>query len=426
MKKVISLALVLLLAVSCLSCANAPEGAASSKDAVELTFWGHQEDTWNTSYLAIGDAFMAENPDIKISFEFFPYDEFESKVQTSLISKSGGADLYEIWGGWGVDYASTGALAAMPDAMAAEIVSDAYPSTYGALAYEGKLYGMPMEFNIECGGLLVNNKMVAADGLSVPTTWDGLVAEAKKATVVENGIMTVKGFDFVNWDGVTFLFTSMILSQGVDYLNEDGSFNFTSAEAKRAFTALTDLVTKDGVTDLSGLTDDSGLEGYQQLYADQAVFVPRGPWTIAEGIATFGLTLGEEFSYVPMPWYAEQEAFAAETGWAIAVNAASGKQEAAFRFLEFFFSDEVIMQHNIACGHIPAKVSVATSDEYLGLMPHVASLVQILDKAQFIGYFNTDQFKEIINAVFLDYCTGGIYADADAALADLEAKLSEM
>ena len=113
MKKAIGITLALLMAASLLACA-APSGGASSGDVVELTFWGHQEDTWNTSYRAIADAFMAENPDIKINFEFFPYDEFESKVQTSLISKSGGADLYEIWGGWGVDYASTGALAAMP------------------------------------------------------------------------------------------------------------------------------------------------------------------------------------------------------------------------------------------------------------------------------------------------------------------------
>lgn len=425
MKKAIGIALALLMAASLFACA-APSGGAASSDVVELTFWGHQEDSWNTSYRAIADAFMAENPDIKINFEFFPYDEFESKVQTSLISKSGGADLYEIWGGWGVDYASTGALAAMPDAMAKEVREDAYPCTYGALEYDGKLYGMPMEFNIECGGLLVNNNLLSAKGLTVPTTWDDLVADAKEMTVVENGIMTVKGFDFVNWDGVTYLFTSMILSQGANYLNDDGTFHFTSPEAKQAFSTLTDLVTKEQVTDLSGLTDDSGLEGYQQLYADQAAFVPRGPWTIAEGIATFGLTLGKEFSYVPMPWYGEEQAFAAETGWAFAVNAASEKQDAAFRFLNYFFSDSVIMQHNFACGQIPAKISVATSDEYLEKMPHTAPLVQILDKAQFIGYFNTDKFKEIINGVFLDYCTGNIYADVDAALADLEAKLSQM
>ncbi len=431
MKKLMCLALVLTLALSLAACSPAAPGVAENPgktggDTVELVIWGHQEESWNISYRAIADAFMADNPDIKIKYEFFPYDEFESKVQTSLISKSGGADVYEIWGGWGVDYASTGALAAMPDAMAEEIRSDAYSCTYGALEYDGKLYGMPMEFNIECGGLLVNNKLLAADGLTVPATWDNLIAEAKKAAVSENGIMTTKGFDFVGWDGVPYLFTSMILSQGANYLNADGSFNFTSNEAKGAFSTLADLVLKEGVTDLSGLTDDSGLEGYQQLFADQAVFVPRGPWSIAEGVSTFGLTYGEDFSYVSMPWYGEKAAFAAETGWAFAVNASSAKQDAAFRFLDYFFSDGVIMQNNVACGQIPAKKSVAQSEQYLEQFPYAEPLVGILDKAQFIGYFNTDQFKEIVNEVFLDYCTGGIYASVDDAMTALEAKLSEM
>lgn len=425
MKKLISLILVVALTMSLVACAKTAKTEPAAGGVTELVIWGHQEDSWNNSYRAIADAFMAENSDVKITYEFFPYDEFESKVQTSLMSKSGGADLYEIWGGWGVDYASTGALAAMPDEMAKEIEADAYPCTYGALMYEDKLYGMPMEFNIECGGLLVNNALLNEKNLTVPTTWDELIAEAKQVAVVENGIMTVKGFDFVNWDGVPYLFTSMILSQGENYINEDGSFNFTSDASKKAFTELTDLVTKEGVTDLSGLVDED-LEGYMMLYAGTALFVPRGPWAIAEGISTFELTYGEDFSYVAMPWYAEKKAFAAESGWSIAVNASSDKQDAAFRFLEYFFSDDVLMSHNVACGQIPAKKSVAQSAEYLEKFPYAEPLVGILDGAQFIGYFNTDMFKEIINNVFTDYCTGGIYANVDEALADLNQKLGEL
>lgn len=36
----------------------------------------------------------------RIKLETFPYDEFESKVQTALIDGEGGADIYELWGGW--------------------------------------------------------------------------------------------------------------------------------------------------------------------------------------------------------------------------------------------------------------------------------------------------------------------------------------
>lgn len=444
MKKTLCLILALAMLFSLAACGNdaassapvAESGSATGSEPAEpatqsgsgeitqLTIWGHQEEAWNISYEKIAEDFMRDNPDIRIKYEFFPYDDFESKVQTSLMTKTSDADIYEIWGGWGLDYANTGALAAMPKDMADEIRNDAYPCTYGALEYNGDLYGMPMEFNIECGGLLVNKHILEENGLSIPTTWDEMISGAKKATKAENGVFDVKGFDFVGWDGVPYTFTAMIMSKGSNYLKDDGTFNVTSPEAKDAFTALTNYVIEDGLTDLAGLTDSSAMENFQRLYANQVLYVPHGPWVVADGLSTFGLTYGTDFDYVAMPWYGDQVAFPAETGWSIAVNAASPKQEAAFRFLEYFFSDDVLMAHNVACGQIPAKKSVASSETYLSQFPYGKPLVGILENSQFIGPFNTDQFKEIITTVFTDYCTGGIYGSMDEALSDMETKLN--
>ena len=216
------------------------------------------------------------------------------------------------------------------------------------------------------------------------------------------------------------------MSQGGNYLNGDNTINVTSPEAVKAFTALTNYVLEDGITDLQGLTEAGAMENYQQLYAGRCLYVPHGPWVVAEGLSTFGLTHGEDFTYTAMPWFGEKKAFPAETGWAIAVNAASDKQEAAFRFLEYFFSDEVIRSHNVACGQIPAKKSVSQSPEYLEQFPYAEPLVGILENAQFIGPFNTDQFKEVICNTFTDYCTGGIYGSIDEALADMEGKLNDI
>jgi multiple sugar transport system substrate-binding protein len=412
------------------SSANTPAGEASKSEtaatnggeSVELTFWAHQE-AWNNSYQKIAEEFTQKNPDIKIKFEFFPYDEYQAKLQTSLIAKESGADIYELWGGWGIDFASTGALAEIPEAMAAGIRSDSYPSTIGSLEYNGKLYGMPMEFNIEFGGMFVNLNLLKKNGFSVPTTWDQLIDTAKKGTMKDGDQFKVKGFDFVNGDGITYLWTEMILSKGGRYLNQDGTLDFTSAEAKETFTALADLVTKDKVTDLVGLTGGGDLEGYQLLYSDKALFVPRGPWPIAEGLDTFGLTYDKEFTYAAMPWYGDKQAFAAETGWALAVNGSSKYKDAAFKFLNYFFSDEVLLQHNIYCSMIPPKKAVAHNPELLKKMPFAAPLINILDKAQYIGRFNTDVFKEAVNNAFVDYCSGK-FASVDEALAKLQESLN--
>jgi len=402
-------------------------GGGGGSDDSTLTFWTHNdEDTWNESYQSIVDAYMEEHPDVTINIEAFPYDEYESKVQTALMSDEGGADIYELWGGWGVDYAPAGVLAALPQEMQDEVLGDSYPSTYGSLMADDVLYGLPLEFNIECGGLIVNNNVMKEAGVSAPTTWDELVAAAQKGTKKDGKKMAVKGFDFVNWDGVMYLWTSMILSQGENYLNEDGTINVTSDAAKKAWEELAGMASGDNaVTTLSGLDDGSDIEGYQELYTNEAMMVPRGPWCLQEGINDFGLEYGKDFEYVAMPFYGAEKKFAAETGWSLAV--ASGlseeKQKIAFDFLEYFHSDDVAMQHDLACGLIPAKKSVAQDPSYVEQFPYAEPLVPILGGAQYIGAFNTDIFKEKVNEAFSAYCKGG--QSTDECLADLEATLNK-
>jgi multiple sugar transport system substrate-binding protein len=198
----------------------------------------------------------------------------------------------------------------------------------------------------------------------------------------------------------------MILGNGGQYLKEDGTVDFSSPQAIEAFEELRRLVVDEKVTDLEGLTGGGDLEGYQQVFSGMNLFVPRGPWTIAEGIQTFELTYGKEFQYAPLPWYGDKISFAAETGWSLAVNANSKQSEAAFRFLEYFFQDDILLQFNISTATIPSKKSAAQSEKLLSSMPYLENTVNILDKGNFIGYFNTDQVKEALNNAFVDYCQG--------------------
>lgn len=124
-----------------------------------------------------------------------------------------------------------------------------------------------------------------------------------------------------------------------------------------------------------------------------------------------------------MPWYGDKVAFAAETGWSLAVNSNAKEQEAIFDFLAYFFQEDVILKHNIASSQIPANKEVAHNPELIKEMPYAAPLVDILDKSQFIGYFNTDQFKEKINDVFVDYVSGN-YKTVDEATKALNEELN--
>ena len=92
----ILLALVLILGVAA-GCGGGGDNGEVEDGKIVLKYWTHNdEDAWNESDAAMIAAFEEENPDIKIEIESFPYDDFEQKVMTSFMSKSGGADIYKM------------------------------------------------------------------------------------------------------------------------------------------------------------------------------------------------------------------------------------------------------------------------------------------------------------------------------------------
>jgi len=340
-----------------------------------------------------------------------------------LIDGEGGADIYELWGGWALDFTPYGTLMELPEEMAEKVREENYEPTYGALEYEDKMYGIPLEYNIEYGGMLVNDTLLKAKGLTVPKTWEELRKTAIEGTEHDGNIFQCKGFDFVNWDSVPYYFLAFILQQDADYMTADGKFDVTTDAAKTAFNELATMVTEDKVTDLEGLTGGADMEGYQQLYAGRNMIVPRGPWTISEGEQSFGLKLGTDFDYAAMPQYGNNQKFASENGWSLAVSSSCKEQEIALKFLEYLYQDDVMLEHNIRCTQIPAKKSLAQSEEYKKEVPYADVLVGILDQGQFIGNFNTDRLKETINNTFVSYCSGE-YGSLDEAMEDMNTKLN--
>ena len=410
-------------------CGNTDKSSDNSsgggnKEKTTITYWAHQNAGWNASHNALAKKFNETNTDgITVKTEFFPYDDYESKVQTSLMSKSGGADVYELWGGWGVDFSSTGALAKVPEKFAADFKTDYFAPTLGSFEYNGAYYGVPLEFNIEAGGLLVNKKQFEERKLSYPKTWDDLIKIAEQTSDKDGAIMNMRGFDFVTVDNVMYTWLAMIMSKGANYYNADGKLYFTSPEAIDAMTQLKSYVDK-GYTNLDALTGGGGGEGHYFLFENTAMMVARGPWVISEGIESYELELGKDFDYIEMPWYGDKKAFAAETGWGLAVAESSKSKDAAWKYVEFMMEPENLVDHLVVCGMLPPRQSIIDNTDYKEKMPHVVPLLGILKDGQYIGHFNTDVFKEAVNNMFVELCTTNTYPTVKDALTELENKLN--
>lgn len=418
MKKLVTLVLALALMLSlCIP---------TSAEQQVVTFWSHQNVAWNASWEELIAEFEAQNPDIRIEYTNFPYSDFEAKTQTSLMASDAGADVYEVWGGWMLDFASTGALSEVPDELMADLLEDSYEPVLGTLQYEGKYYGAPLELNSGYGGMVVNKKLFEENGIAYPTTWEEVINIAREVSVSDGNIMEMRGLEYAGSDALFFNWLAMILQKGGDFRTEDGRIVLDSEIAIECMEELVSYITVDHINNLDTQTNALGIGEHAFVCLDECYMVTNGPWIIADCEASYGLTYGEDFEYIAQPAFVEgvEQKWAAETGWSLCVAKKSQVSDAAWKFISFVMEEENLLKHNIACAQIPPRKSVAENPAYLESMPYMKPAIDILSKSVYVGSFNTGIVKGFITQMFIALCSeDGTYASVEEACHRLQAEI---
>jgi multiple sugar transport system substrate-binding protein len=409
MRKIVVLVAGLLIAIAAITgCSN----RGSERGKVILRFWSHQNVPWNINNEEFIAGFMEENPGISIEYEAFPYGDFEQKTQTALISKTGGADIFELWGGWVLDFSPTGALAPVPEQFINELKADSYEPVLASFFYDGKYYGVPIEFNAEYGGMLVLKPYFDSHNIKYPSTWDEAIGIAREHAVTRNGVMELRGFDYIGSDTLLFTYLSMILSKGGTYLEDGGHrFNFNTPIAREALQKLRDYILVDKITSIDAfLGGNPGVDYY--VFMGESLMAPRGMWTIPTGKEMYDAELGVDIDYIPSPFYGPEKKWAAETGWGLVVNSGTSHPDEAWKFVEYCLRPENIFKSVVARGNIPPRRSVAKDPAYLAAIPYAKPIVDVLDGASYVGYINTDVMKEELDNAFIDMIQNGVSVEA--------------
>jgi multiple sugar transport system substrate-binding protein len=434
MKRIFGVGLtVLLISMYLLGCSSSssvsssetPKGSDAAKvnDAgangnnIELTYWMHQNDAFVKANKKIVADFEKANPNIKIKVEIFPYDDYVQKIRTAYIGKSA-PDVAQVFGTWVTPLAKAGLLAEVPNGD--QLLATYYPAATGAYTVKGKLYGVPQEFNTGNGGILVNTDYMKKAGVQAPKTWAELVDAAKKMTEYDtNNEIKVRGFDFLSGDSIGFLFLSMILQQGGTYLTKDDTVNFSTPEAVKALTTMSELITKDKVTDTKLLGGKLSIFDY--FFKGQTAMDFDGPWVIAAGKATYGESI--KFDYVPMPSFTDKPPyFAAESGWGQIISAKSKNIEAAGKFVQFVTSQENNIYWNTQTGTLPPAKDQYT-EQYINDNKIMKPSFDSMQYGQWIGPVeNTDYLKKVLLDALVAVVKG---APVEATLKKAEADVNK-
>ena len=357
---------------------------AVAQDAVTLRLWAHQEAPFNDSIQALIDAYTAEHPNVSIEMETFEYDLYIQTLQTSMPAGDE-ADIIELFGTWACSYADR--LVPAPVEIDPTLFFDA---TFNGYVCDEQVIGLPFEFNLEYGAVLVNKAMFDAAGLAFPpqwATWDDLVSDALALVKTEDGQMTVAGYHFTNVDAIAFSFLAGILQRGGDYWNEDHTaFNFESEEAIATLQHMKDLVDA-GVVDPVLFNDSANWSG-DAFFTSQVAIALIGPWAVAYGLDSFP-DFGE-FDYVALPGIGDEPLFAADSGWGLVVSQNSQHADVAWDFIQFATTvPENALLFNTNTGTIPALRALVDDDIYktqlVEATPALEAVLPLLPYGRYIG-----------------------------------------
>jgi multiple sugar transport system substrate-binding protein len=285
---------------------------------------------------------------------------------------------------------------------------------------DGKLYGLPQEFNLENGGALVNPAFFEEAGVAYPPKWGNfadLIADAKKMTKFDGDTMSRAGFQFTTGDGMGFTFLAGILQQGSNYFADDGKhFNFDTPEARKIVQLMVDMAQKDKVVDPVVFNDESNPTS-DSFFAGASAIGFVGSWAAGEGRINHPEL---KFDYVEIPpYFGTEQRFAADSGWGKVVSVNSKNQEAAWKLAMFMTNEqENALIWNTTTSTIPATKALVEQPSILQKAPWLKATFNLLPKGQYIGDLtDRDQlFYEIIYPHILDAMQGTVSVD-DAVMA---------
>lgn len=397
--------------------------AVSAQDQVTLRLWAHQEGAFNAATQAHIDAYMAAHPNVTIEMETFEYNLYIQTLQTAMPAGDE-ADILALFGSWVCSYSDR--LTSMPDGLVD--TSQFFDAALDGYTCDDHVYGLPQEFNLEYGAVLVNKGLFEGAGLTYPpawTDWAAFMSDAKAlAHVGDDGLMTVAGYHFTNADAITFSFLAGILQNGGDYWNADHTaFTFNTDAARTTLNQMVQMV-QDGIVD-PVLFNDTANWGGNAFFTNQAAITLIGPWAVylREDFPDFG-----EFGYVALPSFGSEPLFAADSGWGLAVSQNSVASDVAWDFLKFSAENaDNALQWNKTSHTIPALRTLVEDETYrndiLAEAPWLEAVFPLLSYGRFIGDMPDRDlvFYDIIYPYILDTLQGVMSVDEALVLIEEDA-----
>lgn len=310
---------------------------------------------------AMADAFMAENPNVKIEFIGTPMNDMYSKLTTMA---TGGQlpDIFTNSPEFSSQADDLGIVEPLDDLLGKDYVAGFEKATLDQAYVKDSLQFAPF-FTIPTG-LLYRKDLLEAAGLKAPQSWEEFVNVAQKLTVDENKDGTPERYGFAmvgsnNGSGGSRFIPVMRTFGAEEIRQENGTYvtDFGTPEAAEAFKLYGDLVNKYKVVPPGPFQTSYG-EAVSLMASDKAAMMITGPHSIG-AITAQNPALAGKLAGVPLPHAAGQKPASSLGMLGFSISNQSKNKEAAAQYLKFILNKKNQLAWNAATGRIPSRTDAA-------------------------------------------------------------------
>jgi multiple sugar transport system substrate-binding protein len=391
---------------------------------VTLKFWRHD----NMSYRkATDDAFAdyrAIHPNVTIVDSTVDWHTYTSRLAADLKRDQFDFDLVLMPPAQLCGYADN--LLEVPAALSSlsEAQNTFFRAPLEASTCGGKLKGLPMEYNLEYGGVVVNvDKYQAKFPGKTPSwpTWAAFIAEAAALSEFDDsGKPCVNGLDIdPDWpEPARHILLSMILQRNGYYWSktDPGLFDFNTPEARESLAEMVKWMTVDHVMSPALVPDKNtyvtsrlakGATGFgcgTDVSAPLSVMGYAGTWAVKDvnGQVPASRTVRYEFFPLP-PMVGNEHKFIQNAGFALAVPKTSRNAAVAWDVARSLaLSPEAMRKWAATAGTLPALKANGT--EAAGKAdPQLAKVQPLLEKGAWMGYIPSASTEAVLGAMVSNY-----------------------
>jgi multiple sugar transport system substrate-binding protein len=392
--------------------------------AVELTFLQHDNPAYRQADGVAFDAYTKAHPNVTFKATSVDYVSLTSTLVADLKTDHLNTDIVRIPPSWVCSFA--GNLADVPADVASlsEAQNTFFAAPLSGSTCSGALKGLPIEYNLEYGGVVVNldRYREANPGKMEPSwaSWTDFIDDAAKLSVIDPATnkQVVNGLDIdPGWpQPAKHIFFSMILQRGGKYFNATGDkFDFATAEAKDSLQAMVDwikvkkimsssLVPSKNTFVTTRLATGATGYGYNDVNKPLSTIGYVGTWglTDVKGQIPKGLMTQYGFYTLP-PMVGAEHKFVQNSGWSLTVPKTSKHQKEAWDFIKsLVLSPEAMRLWAATTGALPA-LKVNGTAEAAKADPQLAKVQPLLDKGRWVGYIPAGAIETVEGAIVSNF-----------------------